>query len=158
MRGIGLDDLTQAWLANPDTALAAVIIAWAWQQTALAMVIFLAGLTSIPEELTEAAEIDGANYRQSVRHVIIPLLAPATVVVIALSIINSLKSFDVVYIMTRGGPFHASDTLAMMMYNESFQKYYIGYGSAVSVVLFLIALVLITVYFRQVKNLEHLYD
>ena len=87
-----------------------------------------------------------------------PLLSPATVVVIALAIINSLKSFDVVYIMTKGGPFHSSDTLAMMMYNESFQKYYIGYGSAVSVVLFLIAMIVIAFYFRQVRELEHLYD
>jgi len=85
-------------------------------------------------------------------------LAPATVVVIALSIINSLKSFDVVYIMTKGGPFHSSDTLAMFMYNESFQSYYMGYGSAISVVLFLIAMIVIAFYFRQVRALEHLYD
>lgn len=158
LRAVGLGDAARAWLANPQTALGAVILAWAWQQTALAMVIFLAGLTAVPTELTEAAQIDGANYWQTVRRVIIPLLAPATIVVIALSIINSLKSFDVVYVMTRGGPFHASDTLAMMIYNESFQKYYIGYGSAVSVVLFVIALALIAFYFRQVRNLEHLYD
>jgi multiple sugar transport system permease protein/raffinose/stachyose/melibiose transport system permease protein len=122
------------------------------------MVIFLAGLTSVPPELTEAAQIDGATYGQSLRHVIIPLLRPASVVVLALSVINSLKSFDIVFIMTKGGPFHSSDTLAMFMYNESFQKYYMGYGSAISVVLFLIALVVITVYFRQVKTLEQLYD
>lgn len=158
LRAVGLGDAARAWLANPQTALGAVILAWAWQQTALAMVIFLAGLTAVPTELTEAAQIDGANYWQTVRRVIVPLLAPATIVVIALSIINSLKSFDVVYVMTRGGPFHASDTLAMMIYNESFQKYYIGYGSAVSVVLFVIALALIAFYFRQVRNLEHLYD
>jgi ABC-type sugar transport system permease subunit len=71
---------------------------------------------------------------------------------------RSLKSFDVVYMMTRGGPFHSSDTLAMFMYNESFQKYYMGYGSAISVVLFLIAMVVIAFYFRQVRELEHLYD
>ncbi|HEX2981156.1 MAG TPA: sugar ABC transporter permease [Anaerolineaceae bacterium] len=158
LTGLGLDPWTNAWLANPDTALAAVILAWSWQQIGLAMVIFLAGLTSVPAELTEAAEIDGANYWQSLRHVIVPLLSPATVVVIALAIINSLKSFDVVYIMTGGGPFHSSDTLAMMMYNESFEKYYVGYGSAVSVVLFIIAMVVIAFYFRQVRSLEHLYD
>jgi multiple sugar transport system permease protein/raffinose/stachyose/melibiose transport system permease protein len=122
------------------------------------MVIFLAGLTSIPSELTEAAEMDGANYLQSLRHVVVPLLSPATVVVVALSIINSLKSFDVVYMMTKGGPFHTTDTLAMFMYNESFQKYYMGYGSAIAVVLFLIAMVIIVFYFRQVRKLEHLYD
>ena len=158
LRSIGLDHLAKAWLAKPEYALLAVVIAWAWQQIALAMVIFLAGLTSVPTELTEAAEIDGANYWQSVWHVIIPLLSPATVVVIALAVINSLKSFDVVYIMTRGGPFHSSDNLAMFVYNESFQKYYIGYGSAGSVVLFLITLIVIAFYFRQVRNLENLYD
>jgi multiple sugar transport system permease protein/raffinose/stachyose/melibiose transport system permease protein len=154
----GLDHLTRAWLARPETALLSVIIAWAWQQTGLAMVIFLAGLTSIPSEMTEAAQIDGANYRQTLRHVVIPLLRPATVVVVALAVINSLKSFDIVYIMTGGGPFHSSDTLAMFMYNESFKKYYMGYGSAIAVVLFLIALVVIAFYFRQVRALEHLYD
>jgi multiple sugar transport system permease protein/raffinose/stachyose/melibiose transport system permease protein len=158
LRAINLEHLTMAWLANPKTALISVIIAWSWQQVGLAMVIFLAGLTSIPSELTEAAEIDGASYLQSLRYVVIPLLSPATIVVIALSIINSLKSFDVVYMMTRGGPFHSTDTLAMFMYNESFQKYYMGYGSAIAVVLFLIAMVIIIFYFRQVRELEHLYD
>ncbi len=158
LREIHLDHLTMAWLAKPQTALAAVIVAWAWQQIGLAMVIFLAGLTSIPSELLEAAEIDGASYLKSLRYIVIPLLSPATVVVIALSIINSLKSFDVVYMMTQGGPFHSTDTLAMFMYLESFKKYYMGYGSAIAVVLFLIAMLIIAFYFRQVRELEHLYD
>jgi len=158
LNGIGLGDLTRAWLADPDTALLSVIVAWCWQQIGLGMVIFLAGLTSVPVELTEAAQIDGANYWQSLRHVVIPLLRPSTVVVVALAVINSLKSFDIVYIMTRGGPFNSSDTLATFMYDESFRKYYMGYGSAISVVLFAIALVVIAFYFRQVRALEHLYD
>src|SRR5690606_3482049 len=146
---VGLSEYTRAFLADPDTALESVIAAWSWQQVALAMVIFLAGLTAVPRELTEAAEIDGAGYWRTVRHVIVPLLRPASVIVIALSVINSLKSFDILYMMTRGGPFHSSDTLAMMMYNESFPKYRMGYGSAVAVVLFLITLVVRIVYFRQ---------
>ncbi|MCL4250342.1 MAG: sugar ABC transporter permease [Anaerolineae bacterium] len=158
LRTIGLGDLTQAWLAKPQFALLAVILAWSWQQTALSMVIFLAGLTAIPQELIEAAHIDGANYFQRVRRVIVPLLAPASVVVIALAVINSLKSFDVLYVMTRGGPFHSSDNLAMFMYNESFQKYNMGYGSAIAVVLFLITLAVIIVYFRQSAQVERLYD
>ena len=158
LRAVGLKQLTLAWLANPKTALWAVIIAWSWQQVGLAMVIFLAGLTAVPTELTEAAEIDGASYFKMLRYVVIPLLAPATIVVVALSIINSLKSFDVVYMMTQGGPFHSTDTLAMYMYLQSFKSYFMGYGSAIAVVLFLIALVIITIYFRQVRSLEHLYD
>jgi ABC-type sugar transport system permease subunit len=153
-----IEAVTRAWLSNPGTALPAVIGAWSWQQIGLAMVIFLAGLTAIPSELTEAAKIDGANYWQGLRFVVIPLLAPATVVVIALAIINSLKSFDIVYIMTGGGPFHSSDTLAMFMYTESFKKYFMGYGSAIAVVLFGIAMVVIALYFRQVRALERLYD
>jgi len=158
LRAVGLNQLTLAWLANPKTALWAVIIAWSWQQVGLAMVIFLAGLTAVPTELTEAAEIDGASYFKMLRYVVIPLLSPATVIVVALSIINSLKSFDVVYMMTQGGPFHSTDTLAMYMYLQSFKSYFMGYGSAIAVVLFLIALVIITIYFRQVRSLEHLYD
>lgn len=158
LNSIGLEDLSRAWLARPETALGAVIVAWTWQQVGLAMVIFLAGLTSIPRDLTEAASIDGANYRQTLRYVVIPLLLPSTIIVVALAVINSLKSFDIVYIMTGGGPFHSSDTLAIFMYNESFKKYYMGYGSAIAVVLFLIALVIIAFYFRQVRALEKIYD
>jgi len=158
LRDIGFSNVAIAWLADSTTALGAIILAWSWQQTGLAMVIFLAGLTAVSRELTEAAEIDGASYGQSLRRVVIPLLSPATVVVVALSILNSLKSFDAVYVMTKGGPFHSSDTLAMFMYDVSFESYYMGYGSAISVVLFLVAMIVITFYFRQVRALEHLHE
>ncbi|MDL2403734.1 carbohydrate ABC transporter permease [Rhizobium mayense] len=146
-----------AWLAKPDTALYAVILAWCWQQTGLSMVIYLAGLTAIPEDLIEVCSIEGASRWQRISHVIVPLLTPSTVVVIALSVINSLKGFDILYIMTGGGPFNSSDTLAVHMYNESFRKYLMGYGSAVSVVLFLIALAIISLYFRQLKKVDRIY-
>lgn len=146
-----------AWLAKPDTALVSVIIAWSWQQTGLAMVIFLAGLTSIQEDLLEVCEIEGASPWQRFRLVILPLLTPSTVVVVALSVINSLKGFDILYIMTGGGPFNSSDTLAMHMYNESFKKYLMGYGSAISVVLFLIAMVIIGLYFRELRKVDRIY-
>lgn len=147
-----------AWIAKPLTALYSVILAWSWQQTGLAMVIFLAGLTSIPAELTEAAEIEGATRLQRIRHVVLPLLRPATVVVVALMVINSLKGFEILYIMTGGGPFHSSDTLAMHMYNESFKKYLMGYGSAISVVLFIITLSIIVIYFRQLRKVDEIYE
>ena len=149
---------TFAWLAEPETALYSVIVAWSWQQMGLAMVIFLAGLTSIPTYLLEAAEIEGASRGQRIRHVVLGLLRPATVVAVALSVINSLKAFDILFIMTGGGPFHSSDTLAMYMYSESFRKYRIGYGSSISVILFLMTLSVIAVYFRQLKKLDELYD
>lgn len=147
-----------AWLAKPGTALYAVIAAWSWQQTGLAMVIFLAGLTAIPSDLIEVCHIEGASSGQRIRQVVLPLLRPATVVVVALGVINSLKGFDILYIMTGGGPFNSSDTLAMHMYNESFKKYHMGYGSAISVVLFLIALAIIFAYFRQLRKVDEIYE
>ena len=146
-----------AWLAKPDSALGSVIVAWSWQQTGLSMVIYLAGLTAIPNDMLEVCEIEGASTWQRTWIVIIPLLTPSTIVVIALSVINSLKGFDILFIMTGGGPFNSSDTLAMHMYNESFKKYLMGYGSAISVVLFLIALTIIGVYFRQLKKVDEIY-
>ncbi len=152
------EDASFAWLAKPGTALYSVIVAWSWQQTGLSMVIFLAGLTAVPSDLLEVSEIEGASTLQRIWHVVLPLLRPATVVVIALSVINSLKGFDILYIMTGGGPFNSSDTLAMHMYNESFKKYLMGYGAAISVVLFLIAITIIFFYFRQLKKVDEIYD
>ena len=157
--GLGLGEPVKfAWLAKPGSALYAVIVAWSWQQTGLAMVIFLAGLTAIPADLMEAADLEGATRLQRTRLVVMPLLRPATVVVVALMVINSLKGFDILYIMTGGGPFNSSDTLAMHMYNESFKKYLMGYGSAISVVLFLITLAVILVYFRQLRKVDQIFD
>ena len=146
-----------AWLAKPDSALVYVIVAWSWQQTGLSMVIYLAGLTAIPSEIIESSASEGATTWQRIWYIIIPLLVPSTVVVIALSVINSLKGFDILYIMTGGGPFNSSDTLAMHMYNESFKKYLIGYGSSISVVLFVIALIIIGIYFRQLRKFDQIY-
>ena len=152
------EPVTYAWLAKPDSALYAVILAWCWQQTGLSMVIYLAGLTAIPTDLIEVCELEGASRWQRLHHVLLPLLTPVTIVVIALSVINALKGFDILYIMTGGGPFNSSDTLAMHMYNESFKKYLMGYGSAISVVLFLVTLTIIGVYFRQLKKVDEIYS
>jgi multiple sugar transport system permease protein/raffinose/stachyose/melibiose transport system permease protein len=157
LSAFGPQKVHYAWLAKPETALWSVIVAWSWQQTGLAMVIFLAGLTAIPEDLLEVCEIEGATRWQRIRDVVLPLLTPSTVVVVALSLINSLKGFDILYIMTGGGPFNSSDTLAMHMYNESFKKYLMGYGSAVSVVLFLITLLIIGFYFRELRKVDRIY-
>ena len=158
LRSIGLDHIATAWLANPNTALFAVFVAWAWQQTGLNMVIFLAGLTSVPTPLVEAAKVDGANTVQTLRKVIIPMLRPATVVVLALTAISALKSFEIIWVMTMGGPFNKSDTLAVFMYSESFRKFKMGYGSSAAVILFLMTLVIIVLYFRQTAAAEELYD
>lgn len=157
LEAVGLDGLTRAWLGDPATALIAVIVAWCWQQTALSLILYLAALTTIPRDLLEAAAIDGATWWQQFRRVMVPLLRPATVVVITLAVINTLKGFDIVFVLTQGGPFHTSDNLAMLMYSETFFKYRVGYGAAIAVALFALAIVVILVYFRQSRASERLY-
>ncbi|MBA0051273.1 sugar ABC transporter permease [Streptomyces sp. AJS327] len=151
---VGLSSWQQAWLADPDLALWAVLLAWCWQQVALSMVVFLAGLTAVPAELIEAARMDGASARQQLRHVVIPALRPAFTVVISLSVINALKSFDIIYIMTQGGPFRETETLAAFMYRVGFKTYEFGYASAVAVVLFVLTLVTIGLFFGWMNRKE----
>jgi len=157
LEAVGLGDLTHAWLGNPNTSLISVIVAWAWQQTALSLILYLAALTTIPNELLEAAAIDGANSWQQFRRIIVPLLRPATVVVISLAVINTLKGFDIVFVLTKGGPFHTSDNLAMFMYSETFFKYQMGYGAAIAMALFVLAIIVIVIYFRQTRVSERIY-
>ncbi len=154
---MGLDDLTRSWLGDPDTALIAVIVAWCWQQTALSLILYLAALTTVPTELLEAAAIDGAGPWQQFRRILVPLLRPATVVVISLAVINTLKGFDIVFVLTKGGPFHMSDNLAMFMYSETFFKYQMGYGAAIATALFALAIIVIVIYFRQTRASERVY-
>jgi multiple sugar transport system permease protein/raffinose/stachyose/melibiose transport system permease protein len=157
LEAVGLDDMTRAWLGDPQTALIAVIVAWSWQQTALALILYLAALTTVPRDLLEAASIDGANARQQFLRIIVPLLRPASVVVITLAVINTLKGFDIVFVLTKGGPFHMSSNLAMFMYEETFFKYRLGYGAAIATALFALAIVVVVVYFRQARASERIY-
>lgn len=151
---IGLTSLQHAWLADPNLALWAVMAAWCWQQVALSMVLFLAGLTSVPQEQIEASRVDGATGLQQLWYVVLPALRPAFAVVISLSLINALKSFDIVYVMTQGGPFRTTETLAVLAYRVAFKTYDFGYASAVSVVLFAITTVTIGLFFAWTNHKE----
>ena len=157
LEAIRLGELTRAWLGDPATALMAVIVAWCWQQTALALILYLAALTTVPRDLIEAAAIDGANARQRFLRIIVPLLRPASVVVITLAVINTLKGFDIVFVLTKGGPFHMSTNLAMFMYEETFFSYQLGYGAAIATALFGLAIIVVVIYFRQARASERLY-
>ena len=105
------------------------------------MILLLAGLQGIPREIEEAAAIDGASRRQSLRYVTLPLLGPTIRVSVFLSIIGSLQLFDLVWVTTRGGPVNASNTMAVYMFDRGFVRFQFGYGSAVAVILFLICFV-----------------
>ena len=139
----GLESLEDAWLANRSTALYAVFIAWAWQQTVLAMILYLAGLTAVPVELVEAARVDGATQFQAFRRVIVPLLRPITTVVLSLIAINSLRNFDLVFAMTQGGPVRETETMPMLVWRILFRQHEEGLASAVSLILFAMTLVVV---------------
>lgn len=132
---LGLDGLRQNWLGDPDLALASVIGVIVWQFAGYSMVIFLAGLQGIPDEIYEAAAVDGAGPWRRFRSVVLPLLAPATTVNLMLSIIGGLKLFDQVWVMTSGGPGNATETLSTLLYKNAFQFNEYGYSVAIAIVL-----------------------
>ncbi len=130
------------WLTSTQTAIFAVMVVTIWKGLGYYMIIYLAGLQSIPNDLYEAADIDGANWWQKVTRVTIPMLMPFVLIVTIMSSIAAMKVFEEIYIMTGGGPLHSSETLVFYIYTEAFDRLNMGYASAAGVVLFLITLVL----------------
>lgn len=142
------------WLSDRDVVLWSIMIVAIWRQVGYVMVLYLAGLKSINPQLLEAAHIDGANRWQAFWNIVLPLLTPVTVIVLVISVIDSLRAFDLVSVMTRGGPANASSVLANFMYIEAFNNYKMGYAAAISVILFLLSLSFIFLYLRQVMRDE----
>lgn len=154
LRNIGLGFLAQGWLSNPDLVLYSIIVAASWPQTGYILILFTAGLNNIPPNLIDAAKVDGASFWEIFKNIILPLLKPTTVIVIIVTVIGSLRVFDIVYTMTRGGPFNSSNVLANFMYIESFNNYRMGYGAAIAVILFLISFIFIIIYLRRFLKTE----
>ncbi|WP_328651175.1 sugar ABC transporter permease [Micromonospora sp. NBC_00330] len=146
LRAVGLESLIRPWLADPQTALYAVILPALWRQIGYVMVLFLAGLKAIDPALHEAARMDGANAWQRLRHVTIPQLKGVNAVVLSVIVIDSLRSFDIVWSLTKGGPYHSSELLSTYMYSTAFQSLRLGYASAIAVVIFVLALAVILGY------------
>ncbi|HLT68259.1 MAG TPA: sugar ABC transporter permease [Microbacterium sp.] len=146
LEAVGLESWTQSWLGDPKFALASIFVANIWQAVGFSMVLFLAGLQTVPEELMEAAKLDGANAWQRFRAVTVPALRPTTVVVIILTIINSLKVFDLVVGMTGGGPAQSTQVLALWSYTQSFTNHQFGMGGAVATVLLIVTLAIVIPY------------
>ncbi|GAA3022837.1 sugar ABC transporter permease [Streptosporangium longisporum] len=150
----GLEPWT--WLSEPDTVMFSLFLVITWKYFGFHMILYLAGLQGIPRELSEAARIDGAGSWNVFRHVTLPLLGPTIRVSVFLSIIGTIQLFDLVWILTGGGPSHASETMAVSMFEYGFKRSQIGYSSAISVVMFLISLVFALGYQRFVlrRDLE----
>ena len=138
---VGLDSWQQDWLGDPGLALWMVVLVVVWQFAGYSMVIFLAGLQSIPREIYEAAALDGTGAVRRFWSVVRPLLAPAITINLMLSIIGGIKLFDQVYALTGGGPGHATDTISTLIYKDAFTLGEFGYSIALAVVLTVIVAV-----------------
>jgi raffinose/stachyose/melibiose transport system permease protein len=150
LEAVGLGGLTQEWLANPDVVLYTVFVVVTWKYFGFHMILYLAGLQQIPRELEEAAALDGASKWKTFRHVTLPLLGPTIRISVFLSMIGSLQLFDLVWVMTGGGPVNASNTMAVYMIDRGFERSRFGYGSAVAVLVFLLCFVIALAYQRFV--------
>ncbi|MEO3853813.1 sugar ABC transporter permease [Acrocarpospora sp. B8E8] len=146
LRAVGLGALAQPWLADPNLVVPALIVVSLWQSAGLYMLIFLAGLQGIDPTLYEAARIDGAGPAQQFRRVTVPMLRMVTGVVVLLNLINGFKTFDLIYVMTGGGPNRASEVLGTYLYglafgNESGATPSFGYATAISMVIFALCMI-----------------
>ncbi len=141
-----------AWLGNPSIVMAAIFIVLTWKYFGLYMLLFMAGLQNIPTEVEEAARIDGANNRQLLGRITLPLLSSTMLTCAYLSILGSLQQFVLVWVMTKGGPVNASEVMATYMYRFGFVRFWLGYGSAVALVMFLICLVFSVIYMRMSRR------
>jgi len=128
----------QEWIFNQSTVIPSLVAVETWQWTPLVMLIVLGGLASMPRDPFESAEIDGANGWQKFRYITLPMILPFIMVAVIIRSIDALKSFDIIYAMTQGGPGTASETINIYLYNVAFSYYDIGYGSAIAVVFFIV--------------------
>lgn len=135
LRIVGLGDLTRTWTAYPQTILLSLILGTVWIWTGFSMIVYSAGLEGIPKELFEAAKIDGASRWQTFRRITVPMLRPATIIVVTMTLLWELKIFDIVWVIQQGGPGGASMVMALMMFLEAFLNRSFGTAAAIATML-----------------------
>ena len=146
---LALGGLERQWLADPEVALYAVLVAAVWRQVGYIMVLYLAGLKGTDPTLDEAAAVDGASASQRFWRITLPQLRGVNTVVFAVTVIDSLRTFDIVWAMTRGGPYNSTQLLSTYMFQQAFTLVNLGYGSAVAVVIFALAIGFIITYLAR---------
>jgi raffinose/stachyose/melibiose transport system permease protein len=147
--GVGLQSVQHNWLSDPNLALYAVMVAAAWNAAGLPMLLFLAGLQTINPEILEAAQVDGAGPVRRFFWITFPLLRETTLIVLAITAINSLKVYDIIYAMTYGGPANSTQVLSTWMYFLTYNYNSVGQGTAIAVILFLLTLIFAIPYIRM---------
>jgi ABC-type sugar transport system permease subunit len=149
LKSLGLGSLQHDWLLNWPLNTFVMIIANAWQATGVAVILFLVGLQAIPPDTIEASALDGAYGWTRFRYVVFPQLRPVTVVIVGISLVNGLKAFDLIWVLSQGGPARSTETLAVTMYWETFVLQRPGSGAAVAVVLTLVVVAVSWIYLRR---------
>lgn len=153
LRGVGLGSLAHPWLLEWPGNTIALIVANSWQASGVAVILYLVGLQGIPRETIEAAALDGVDGVKRFFHIVLPQLRGTTAVVMGISLANGLKSFDLIWVLTNGGPGRATETLAVSMYWQSFILQRPGSGAAIAVVLTIVVVAISVTYLRkQLKN------
>jgi raffinose/stachyose/melibiose transport system permease protein len=152
LAAFGLGGLDVGWFASADTVIPTLFLVLTWKYFGFHMIIYLAALQGVPKEVLEAASIDGAGAWRRFRHVTLPLLGPTLRISAFLSVIWSIQLFDLVYVISGGGPDHASETMAVTMFEFGFKRYQMGYANAISVVMFVFSFVFALFYMRYVMR------
>jgi raffinose/stachyose/melibiose transport system permease protein len=142
LSAFGLGDFQKLWLADPTWSIWVILVVVVWQNIGFAMVIYLAGLATVPQELEEAAAIDGAGTWKRFTKVTVPLIQPAIAISTTLALIQGMKIFDQIVAMTSGGPFGATETISTQIYHVTFEYLKFGYGASISMVFTVIILIL----------------
>jgi raffinose/stachyose/melibiose transport system permease protein len=155
---VGIQGPAQGFLGTPEYALWTVMVVLSWKYIGFAIILFLAGLQGVPQELEEAAQIDGASWWRTQWHITIPLLGPTLRTWAFLSMVGSLQLFDMVWILTKGGPANATTTMATFLINEGTKRSNYGIAGAASVVLFVIAVGFAVLYQRFILSRDNLAD
>lgn len=158
LRAVGLGGFAQAWLGSPHLALAALIFTDVWKWAGFNMVVCLAAIHSLPSEVLEAAELDNCGWGGKLRHVIVPLLRPTLLNLYILAFISKMKVFDLVWIMTQGGPLWSTETVSTYVFKRAFNwnTFDLGYPSAIATVWFLVVVTLVLGLNRALRSRERL--
>ena len=149
---LGLIERPIIWFVDKNLAMFAIIVSIVWKTVGFSMILLLAGMQAIPDELYQAAEVDGASYWQRLTHIMMPLLRSTFALALVLSVIGSYLAFDQFYIMTRGGPQNLTITTVYWIFNNSFTYYKLGYGAALSIVLLVILGILSIIQLRVLRD------
>ena len=151
LQGIGLGSLIRPWLGDPGLAIIVVSLISVWQSFGLFMILYVAGLQTIPRDIEEAAILDGVNRFQMVWHITLPSIRPFIATSVTLCIIGGFSVFDLIYVLTRGGPLHSTETLATYMFYQAFVHLSGGYAGAIAIFI-LVAIIFTTLVLRPITQ------